>query len=48
MALGSLVEHMHPIWGKGVEDDVYELGQAAATNDAAIFEARLAKYGQAA
>ena len=26
MALGSNVEHLHPDWGKGIRDEVYELG----------------------
>lgn len=44
MALGSVVEHMHPIWGKAANDDIYELGQSAAESDAAKFHERFAQY----
>lgn len=44
MALASVVEHLHPIFGKGANDDVYELGQAKAETDKRIFEARLSKH----
>lgn len=44
-ALGSHVEHMHPIWGKGSPDEVYELGQSFAEQDRDTFAARLEKYG---
>lgn len=37
MALGSVVEHLHPIFGKGEQDDVYELGQGFAERDKALF-----------
>lgn len=40
MALGSIVEHMHPLWGKGQVDDVYVKGQAHAEADKALFEER--------
>jgi hypothetical protein len=40
MALGSLVEHLHPAWGKANDDDVYELGESHATTDRETFEAR--------
>jgi hypothetical protein len=43
MALGSYVEHMHPYWGKGEPDDVYELGQEHAEQDKATFNKRLAE-----
>ena len=42
MALGSIVEHMHPIWGKAEMDQVYELGQSYAEADKALFQQRLA------
>lgn len=44
MALGSIVEHMHPLFGKGVDDDVYALGQSHADADRALFEARLTTH----
>lgn len=40
-ALASKVEHLHPIWGKGVRDSVYEMGQAHADDDRKLFEARV-------
>jgi hypothetical protein len=40
-ALGSVVEHMHPLFGKGTPDDVYELGQSHAAADRELFEKRL-------
>lgn len=44
MALGSRVEHLHPMFGKGEQDDVYRLGQAQAEADAVEFKARRAMY----
>jgi hypothetical protein len=44
MALGSLVEHMHPLFNKGDGDDVYAKGLESAERDRAIFEARLSKF----
>lgn len=44
MALGSRVEHLHPLFGKGEQDAVYELGQSHVDHDAALFNARLAEY----
>lgn len=42
MALGSVVEHMHPYWNKGVTDAVYEKGAASAEADRVLFEQRMA------
>lgn len=39
----SHVEHLHPYWGKGADDEVYRIGQAAAAADAALFMARQAE-----
>lgn len=47
MALGSYVEHMHPLWGKGEADDVYELGAGFAEEDRATFGARFAEHVEA-
>jgi hypothetical protein len=41
MAINSHVEHLHPAWGKGAHDEVYELGMSFAEQDKATFEARL-------
>ncbi len=46
MALGSKVEHLHPLWGKAEPDEVYELGQSYAEQDRKLFEERLAKFGK--
>jgi hypothetical protein len=45
MAFGSVVEHLHPAYGKGEPDDVYTLGQSTALADKETFRARLAQYG---
>lgn len=42
-ALGSIVEHMHPYWGKADKDDVYAKGEANAAKDKATFNARYRK-----
>lgn len=44
MALGSLVEHMHPAWGKAPDDDVYELGAKYAEQDGELFRARCQEF----
>lgn len=41
MALGSAVEHLHPVFGKGEQDAVYELGRSFAEQDRALFRQRL-------
>jgi len=41
MALASRVEHLHPLWGKGEDDDVYQLGQSHAEEDGKLFKRRL-------
>lgn len=43
-ALGSIVEHFHPVWGLAPDDDVYRLGRSHAATDAALFERRRAVY----
>lgn len=42
MALASRVEHLHPAWGKGDNDDTYKLGQHYADADGRLFTKRLA------
>lgn len=41
MSLGSMVEHLHPAWGKAQDDDVYKLGQKDSDKDRLLFEKRL-------
>lgn len=43
-ALGSIVEHIHHIWGKGQDDEVYRLGRSSADQDKELFQARLAQF----
>jgi hypothetical protein len=43
-ALGSVVEHLHPIWNKGETDAVYVLGQSHARDDERLFKGRLKAY----
>jgi hypothetical protein len=40
MALGSVVEHLHPAWKKGPMDEVYELGMKHSAKDQELFEQR--------
>lgn len=40
MALGSIVEHLHPLFGKGEDDAVYQLGQSHAKADGEVFQQR--------
>jgi hypothetical protein len=44
MALGSYVEHLHPLFQKGVDDEVYAKGLESAERDKAVFEARASKF----
>lgn len=44
MALGSVVEHMHPYFGRGEMDEVYRLGESHAEADRALFEQRCRKF----
>lgn len=44
MALGSVVEHLHPAWGTASHDPVYELGQSRAANDRRTFRSRSRRY----
>ncbi len=43
-ALGSVVEHLHPIWGKGDDDPVYRKGQKFSAEDGKLFRARLKEH----
>jgi hypothetical protein len=47
MALGSKVEHLHPAWGKADRDAVYDLGEASARADHALFIERLEAHRDA-
>lgn len=44
MADRAIVDHLHPMWGKGVDDEVYRLGQSKAKTDGDLFEQRCALY----
>lgn len=41
--LTSVVEHLHPFWGKAAPDDVYRIGQQASRQDSALFKARVGR-----
>jgi hypothetical protein len=41
-AADSIVEHMHPGWGKAPNDELYELGQSYAVQDRALWQERQA------
>lgn len=43
-ALASVVEHMHPLWGKADSDDVYNLGQATQARDKVTYLKRSRKH----
>lgn len=43
-ATGSVVEHLHPYFGRGEMDDVYRLGEANAEADKEEFMARVRKF----
>ena len=43
-ALASIVEHMHPLWGKSESDATYRLGQSHAEADKALYEQRRAEH----
>lgn len=40
-ALGAVVEHKHPVWGKASDDSTYELGQSSYEADRELFVSRL-------
>lgn len=44
MALGSRVEHLHPIFGTAPDDAVYQLGQQHAQADSARFARRVKEH----
>ena len=46
MALGSRVEHRHPLFGTAETDEVYEMGMSHADDDKALFERRLAQHAR--
>ena len=48
MALGSKIEHLHPLFGKAEDDGVYQLGRAAAAEDRRKFTARRERFLAAA
>lgn len=43
-AANSVIEHLHPAFGKAPSDGTYEIGAAAGAADAALFEQRRARY----
>lgn len=43
-AQNSMIEHLHPAWGKAADDATYRLGEAAMRADHDHFIARVLKY----
>lgn len=41
----SVVEHLHPMWGKAVQDEIYILGRSRIRQDRTHFNQRLKKFG---
>lgn len=46
-AQGSIVEHLHPHFGRGESDEVYELGQKFKNVDRDTFEYRVRRFAKA-
>jgi GT2 family glycosyltransferase len=46
MAPGSIVEHLHPLWGGGQRDEIYDLGDQSAASDRELFLERVALHAQ--
>lgn len=46
--LASIVEHLHPAWDKGEQDDVYRIGERRARADRQIYTRRQKKIAAAA
>ena len=44
-SVGSVIEHLHPLWGKADEDDTYLAGQVTRFEDEALWNERKAKFG---
>lgn len=42
-AHGSVIEHLHPLWGKAAEDDTYLKSQSTRFSDEELYHARLAE-----
>lgn len=44
--LTSIVEHVHPYWGKGEHDDVYKLGESSMKADQKLFRQRFVEFAK--
>lgn len=44
-ATDSIVEHLHPTWGKAPDDETYALGESFRERDLELFHYRCVKYG---
>lgn len=42
----SVVEHLHPVWGKGVQDETYTKAFRSVTSDRALYQRRMRRYQQ--
>lgn len=45
-AADSVIEHLHPAFGKGENDPVYEIGNAAGPADLVVYQERRARHAQ--
>lgn len=43
-SLASVVEHLHPYWGKAEDDEVYQRGRERIAEDQALWQRRLAEH----
>lgn len=41
----SIVEHLHPFWGKAADDKIYQLGRRSLAKDRSLFIQRTRKFG---
>lgn len=44
MALDSVIEHLHPVWGTASDDETYRLGQPHVEEDKELFESRRRQF----
>lgn len=40
-----IVEHLHPLWGKAPQDEVYKLGMSRWSDDQKLFHQRASRFG---
>lgn len=45
-APAARIEHLHPLWGKGLDDETYRIGQASAAQDRRLYALRFRRFGR--